>query len=121
MNAYDRPIARRIIESANVPGGTFANRKKLTAKLANHFYWPHSKKAIADITVSKPAIVLLAGFGIIGLAGYGPTNFAGNNVSKFLKEKAGPKSALPFLCERYLPRWLYDLAPRRKQFILGFF
>jgi hypothetical protein len=37
MNDYDRPIARRIIESANVPRGTFANRKTFTAKVGNGF------------------------------------------------------------------------------------
>ncbi len=38
---YDRPIARRIIESAGVPRGTFAIRKKNTASNTS-FLWPYS-------------------------------------------------------------------------------
>lgn len=44
MSDYDRPIPRRIVESANVPRGTFANSKKLTAGRGNGFYWPYSKR-----------------------------------------------------------------------------
>jgi hypothetical protein len=41
---YDRPIARRIIEEAGVPRGTFAARKKNTAHEAA-FLWPYSLTA----------------------------------------------------------------------------
>jgi hypothetical protein len=44
MNDYDRPIARRILEEANVQRGTFATRKKLTAVTKPGFYWPYSTK-----------------------------------------------------------------------------
>jgi len=44
MNNYDRPIARRILEEANVQRGTFATRKKFTAVTKPGFYYPYSKK-----------------------------------------------------------------------------
>lgn len=46
MNDYDRPIARRIIEQANVQRGAFATRKKFTTLTKPGFYWPYSKKNI---------------------------------------------------------------------------
>lgn len=41
---YDRPIARRIIEEAGIPRGSFAKRKKNTAS-NNPFWWPSTKIA----------------------------------------------------------------------------
>ena len=43
-NNYDRPIARRIIEKAGVPRGTFALRKKNISHEAS-FLWPYSSDA----------------------------------------------------------------------------
>ncbi|MBE3099926.1 MAG: hypothetical protein IMZ44_22640 [Planctomycetes bacterium] len=42
--AYDRPIARRLVEEAGVPRGTFAIRKKNTSSNAA-FRWPYSSEA----------------------------------------------------------------------------
>jgi hypothetical protein len=44
--AYDRPIARRIVEEAGVPRGTFAVRKKNASSNAP-FPWPYSPEARA--------------------------------------------------------------------------
>jgi len=44
---YDRPIARRIIEQAGVPRGTFALRKKNTST-ESYFLWPYSPTARAS-------------------------------------------------------------------------
>ena len=44
---YDRPIARRIIEEAGIPRGTFAVRKKNTS-LESRFLWPVSPDARAS-------------------------------------------------------------------------
>ena len=46
---YDRPIARRLIEEAGVPRGTFAIRKKNTST-NTHFLWPYSHEARASLT-----------------------------------------------------------------------
>ncbi len=46
-NDYDRPIARRLIEEAGVPRGTFAVRKKNTSHEAP-FLWPYSREARAS-------------------------------------------------------------------------
>jgi hypothetical protein len=42
--AYDRPVARRIVEEAGVPRGAFAVRKKNTSHEAA-FRWPYSPAA----------------------------------------------------------------------------
>ncbi len=75
-NDYDRPIARRIIESENVPRGTFANRKAMTANLGNHFYWPHSKKEdesfrryLKDLQIKATRPVLVRLYRCIALFG----------------------------------------------------
>lgn len=44
---YDRPVARRIVEEAGVPRGTFAVRKK-NASANSPFRWPYTKQARAD-------------------------------------------------------------------------
>lgn len=41
---YDRPIARRLVEEAGVPRGTFAIRKKNTSS-ESEFRWPYSWRA----------------------------------------------------------------------------
>ena len=43
---YDRPIARRLIEEAGIPRGTFAVRKKDTSSDAA-FWWPYSRQSMA--------------------------------------------------------------------------
>jgi len=43
-NDYDRPIARRIVEEAGVPRGSFATRKQNTSHEAE-FRWPYSPYA----------------------------------------------------------------------------
>lgn len=45
--AYDRPIARRLVEEAGVPRGTFAVRKK-NASSNVPLLWPHSPEARAS-------------------------------------------------------------------------
>jgi len=44
---YDRPICRRILETAGVPRGKFALRKKATA-ISDERLWPYSIEAQAD-------------------------------------------------------------------------
>jgi len=66
-NNYDRPIARRILEEAGIPRGTFAARKKNTSHDAP-FLWPYSHDAQKKFqTYLRTQDIKSPGNSIIGL------------------------------------------------------